>query len=524
MDSICTGCTARLAPDDGHDMCPPCLGLAHLRQALTEEACSNCACLPYAARTERLAEVEDPFLQCSGMPVLSPVKGHQKRRAASAAPMDPKRQRQEADPLSQKVDTLAAEFAQIKALLLNLQPNAAAAAPAAADPAAADPAAAAAAPPRQDGHGARAVFHEDAISIAASDSLFTGDRAEPESSGEGGSLSPRHSQSGSLGTEEGAPREHESDLIMARQAVLLALSRLGLDVPAAAPSTNEFFRGKQVLKPFSVPTSEAFVRELHSSWGDPKSHLHFQQDCRALFTMEDAAKLGLDHSPPVDPAIAALVVSPDEALRPDARCPRAQCRLTDDYLTKSYDTAARMARLGNSLSHLVLALSQSLQAAGADAPTQGLSDISLRTFAYMSRELGRLMSTLTIARRQVWLAQAPLSSRSRQSLLKLPVVPGSLFGPAAEEALDRGVQARKSRKQYADLRQEPAPRARQSRSSYPAAAAQSTSQGRRSFPRRDQPVQGPPQPSFREPAGRAPKRGARASRPPGPSKARGGRP
>ena len=514
MDSICTGCSARLAPDDGHDTCPPCLGLAHLRQALTDEACSNCSCLPYTARAARLAAVEDEFLDCSGMPSLSPVEGHHKRRATSTAPRDPKRQRQEADPLSQKVDTLAAEFAQIKALLLNLQPNAVAAATAAAP--------AAAAPPH---HGARAVLHEDAISIAASDSLFTEGYAEHESSGgEGGTHSPHRSESSSLGTEGEVPQEPGSDLIMARQAIQLALSRLGLDVPAEAASTNEFFRGKQVPKSFSVPTSEAFVRELHSSWGDPKSHLRFQQDCRALFAMEDAAKLGLDRSPLVDPAIAALVVSPDEALRSDARCPRAQCRLTDDYLTKSYDTAARMARLGNSLSHLVLALSQSLQTAGADAPTQGLSDISLRTFAYMTRELGRLMSTLTLARRQVWLAQAPLSSRSRQSLLRLPAVPGTVFGPAAVEALDRGVQARKSRRQYADLRQESASRTRQPRPSYPAAGAQSSSGGRRSFPRQDQPRQDPPQPSFRAPTGRAPGRGARASRPPGPSKARGSRP
>ena len=63
-------------------------------------------------------------LDCSGMPVLSPVESHSKRKAAGTATKEPKRQRRETGPLAQKVDTLAAEFAQIKALLLNLQPGA----------------------------------------------------------------------------------------------------------------------------------------------------------------------------------------------------------------------------------------------------------------------------------------------------------------------------------------------------------------------------------------------------------------
>src|SRR4029434_7008527 len=71
-----------------------------------------------------------------------------------------------------------------------------------------------------------------------------------------------------------------------------------------------------------------------------------------------------------EPAVAALVLTPVEALRPDARGPRPQCRLTDDYIVKSYDTAARIGGLGNSMSHLILALSQTLQASEA-GPSQG---------------------------------------------------------------------------------------------------------------------------------------------------------
>ena len=57
--------------------------------------------------------------------------------------------------------------------------------------------------------------------------------------------------------------------------------------------------------------------------------------------MQDAKrKFGLAHMSAVEPAIAALIVLPDEVLRPDARCPRPQCRVTDDLLSKAYDAAA----------------------------------------------------------------------------------------------------------------------------------------------------------------------------------------
>lgn len=89
---------------------------------------------------------------------------------------------------------------------------------------------------------------------------------------------------------------------------------------------------------------------------------------------------------------------------------------------QAYNIAARMGRMGNSLYNM-LGLSQSLQLMGDDPSAQSLSDASLQAFAFMSRELGRLMSTLTQARHQVWQAQSPLSEACRWTLCDLPVVP-----------------------------------------------------------------------------------------------------
>ncbi|KAE8291436.1 hypothetical protein D5F01_LYC11041 [Larimichthys crocea] len=201
-------------------------------------------------------------------------------------------------------------------------------------------------------------------------------------------------------------RDPEASFSTVKQAIQLAISRLELDAaPVEAAPSNAFFK-------------------LQRCWPDPKAFLHLPSDCRALAAMRDADQYGLDQMPSIDASITSVIVSPDEALRPDARCPHPQCRITDDLLTKSYDIVVRMGRIGNSFSNLVLALSQTLQTTGADAQTQGFSYASLQAFAFRTRELGRLMSTLTLARRQVWLA----------TLRTLLVVPGQMFGPAAQQA------------------------------------------------------------------------------------------
>ncbi|KAK7907527.1 hypothetical protein WMY93_016139 [Mugilogobius chulae] len=169
------------------------------------------------------------------------------------------------------------------------------------------------------------------------------------------------------------------------------------------------------------------------------------------------------HGGEEDSAAASLRVAlarlssgiPDCASRRSAaiKCevPKPTMSCNDELLCKAYDAGARMGRMGNSLSHLLLGLASSLEAVGIDTPTQGLVDTSLQTFALMSRELGRLLSTLTQVRRQVWLAQSPLTETCRRTLRALPVVPGELFGAAAQEALQRTALASQTRQQLAGL-------------------------------------------------------------------------
>ena len=68
------------------------------------------------------------------------------------------------------------------------------------------------------------------------------------------------------------------------------------------------------------------------------------------------------------------------------------------------------------------------------------------------------MSALTLARRQVWLAQSLFPEGYRTVLHRLPVVPGQVFGPGAQTSLDHYLEGTRSRRQFADLRRAPAPR------------------------------------------------------------------
>ncbi|KAK0151644.1 hypothetical protein N1851_007054 [Merluccius polli] len=231
-----------------------------------------------------------------------------------------------------------------------------------------------------------------------------------------------------------------------------ALARLGLDAPQTDPGqASAFFRRNPAPATFTVPPSEEYVKELHACWRDSRAFSHSTTDARTLAAMQDAAQVGLGRMPPVEPAIASLILAPEEALRPDARCPRPQCRVTDDLLSKAYDSAARMGRIGNSLSHLLLGLSTSLQQAQVEPSLQSLSDASLQAFALMSRELGRTMSTLVQTHRQVWLAQSPLTETCRKVLRAVPVETGELFGAAALEALERAARARQTRQELSGL-------------------------------------------------------------------------
>ncbi|KAK7895505.1 hypothetical protein WMY93_020830 [Mugilogobius chulae] len=388
----CKSCLAPLQPDDGHDLCPACLGVDHLREGLSDNPCMNCTIMPRSVRSARLAAFVDPEGGLSGpqsdhtQVEQSAGRKREGERTSSLPRKRTKKVKHSEAGLTGMVDSLWSEVAQVKTILQSLQVA-------------------------RDNQGVGSFSQDDALSVAASDSQFQEIEDHAENSG---SLFGETSQDSIEASETVSRASTYSDgesegSGSAVSAIRTALARLHLDVQPVQPMvTSAFFRRQGATASFLVPPSEDYLKELHACWADARLFSRPTADGRALASMQNAPQFGLGHMPSVEPTVASLIVPPDEALRTNARCPRPQCRVTDELLCRAYDAGARMGRTGNSLSHLLLALASSLEASGVDSSTQALVDTSLQAFAFMSRELGRLLSILTQTRRQVCAQHKPL--------------------------------------------------------------------------------------------------------------------
>jgi len=123
----CNTCMGPLQPEDGHELCPSCLGLEHLE--LLEDPCMNCTIMRRAVRAARLAKVE--LMDDAGLPLseqLIPARPTDSKRWVKEAASAPSK-KVKPDKLSSRVDLLAAELAEMKSLLLALHSGAVRAAP-----------------------------------------------------------------------------------------------------------------------------------------------------------------------------------------------------------------------------------------------------------------------------------------------------------------------------------------------------------------------------------------------------------
>lgn len=71
-----------------------------------------------------------------------------------------------------------------------------------------------------------------------------------------------------------------------------------------------------------------------------------------------------------------------------------RCRITDEFISRAYNSSAQAGHLGNSLAHLMFALSASLQGVDGTTAARGFNDAALQSFALLMKELGRIMSYL----------------------------------------------------------------------------------------------------------------------------------
>lgn len=58
MERFCTQYLTPMDLEDSHDLCPYCLGLDHLHEALTDGACMNCSTMPQSLQVARLEQLD----------------------------------------------------------------------------------------------------------------------------------------------------------------------------------------------------------------------------------------------------------------------------------------------------------------------------------------------------------------------------------------------------------------------------------------------------------------------------------
>ncbi|MGH0168222.1 UNVERIFIED_CONTAM: hypothetical protein FKN15_059870 [Acipenser sinensis] len=150
----------------------------------------------------------------------------------------------------------------------------------------------------------------------------------------------------------------------------------------------------------------------------------------ALYKVFDVDKLGLNHFPPVETSIAALVQTANlSLLSKDAVCPNKQCRVTEVILKKAYAASAFSARLGNYNSILVAYKAHLVRSFTDLSPSvQQLDELRLisRTLLWLSKfsrqAVGRNLAALVAAHRQLWFSQACVSEGDKTALLDTPSV------------------------------------------------------------------------------------------------------
>ncbi|MEQ2259905.1 hypothetical protein XENORESO_005106 [Xenotaenia resolanae] len=151
----CMDFGAVLQADDGHDLCPTCMGRDHLVEALSENPCMNCSVMPRVLRVARLDQLcpqDDADLPPSGQ--VAPLRRSKRRGETTASVPPSRRKRAKSDQgLGTRFEQLSTEL-EIKSLLQTHHSDASL------------PTAGLSSPPMPD------LSVEDVLSLAASASQF----------------------------------------------------------------------------------------------------------------------------------------------------------------------------------------------------------------------------------------------------------------------------------------------------------------------------------------------------------------
>lgn len=295
--------------------------------------------------------------------------------------------------------------------------------------------------------------HPDAVSLYAHGSLLGDEQYQGDVEIEHSDVSSRPGGSTSAG--DGAEEASAVDLV---GRVLTAAKIVGLPIPRedAGPAEGVWAGITQPRPTVSLPAADGFCQMLRKAWNTPGKAPQFNAGCRKLAKAPYPPETGLGDMPPVEKEMAALTSLGPLRLTANPHCPRRECDKTDRLVSKAYNASARAARSGNALAVLLAAVRKSTGT--DDQDTKELLDAALSALAQMTRDIGSAMSSATLARRQVWLAQTALPEVVKRELINMPVQPGNVFHPNSQATLDKAQESWRTRESVRWTFRRPAPR------------------------------------------------------------------
>ncbi|KAF4109096.1 hypothetical protein G5714_010169 [Onychostoma macrolepis] len=286
MSAQCSSCQVQMGLDDGHDQCPSCLGVEHLRDAL-EDPCIHCNMIPLAVRRARLAG-------------SSSNTGGMKRKAAASASATVPKQKKCKKELARRVDELADGTGKIQEFLSKLQPQPI---PEVSESGSEETGM----PPFSQPDYALFSDNIDCVSVAATDLLFSEEQSVSDK------------ESGVIDSDDLADGQSEGSLVSDDlvDTIKNALTKLGIDPKSTAGVVHANRLCHSLPFPanvFTIPQSPDFTEVFSQAFKSAHS-TRLDRVSRLLAAMEDPGTIGLGPMPPIEPAVASLIVPPDEALR-----------------------------------------------------------------------------------------------------------------------------------------------------------------------------------------------------------------
>ena len=177
----------------------------------------------------------------------------------------------------------------------------------------------------------------------------------------------------------------------------------------------------------SLSAADYFCQMLRKAWNalgkTPQFNAGFRKLARALYPPET----GLGDMHPVEREMASLTSLGPSKMTVDLHCPRKECDKTDHLACKAYSVSTLASRSRNVLTVHLAAVRKT-----AGAGDQDTKDAALSALAQTTRDVGLAMSSATLARRQIWLAQTALPDAKRELVyvtLNMAIQTGNVFHP-----------------------------------------------------------------------------------------------